>query len=360
MVITSTTDSAEQVKAALESRGFEASEVVDPDVEQAAEETPAETPAEEVQTETPAPAEGTGEPAGTTDGETVPGSEPDDDDEQEPDEPAPAGGKPKGKRGGFQKKIDKLTADKHRLEGELAATRRQLEGKPAGETPADQPVVDQGPVKPTRPKLADFDGDWDKYESAQSVYEEKKTEYDRSIALKEFNEQRQREQLAQVQQQIQGQFEQRKTAVMEKFDDYEEVIESLVAAGDVVFPGYLAEAFMESPQGPEVMYHLAKNVDEAKRILALSPRMQLLEIGKIEATLEANSKEKPTETVPATPARAAAPAPAQNQKPTTSKAPTPIKPVGARTATNTSSLAEAAERGDFKTYEKLRQAGVQI
>ena len=88
--------------------------------------------------------------------------------------------------------------------------------------------------------------------------------------------------------------------------------------------------------------------------------MQLLEIGKIEATLEANSKEKPTETVPATPARAAAPAPAQNQKPTTSKAPTPIKPVGARTATNTSSLAEAAERGDFKTYEKLRQAGVQI
>jgi hypothetical protein len=70
----------------------------------------------------------------------------------------------------------------------------------------------------------------------------------------------------------------------------------------------MAEAIIESEKGAEVLYHLGSHPDEAKRIAMLSPLAAARELGRIEARLSM-------------------PAPR-----TTTKAPPPVKPVGASDA----------------------------
>lgn len=77
------------------------------------------------------------------------------------------------------------------------------------------------------------------------------------------------------------------TAGKEKYPDFEEKV--IKGAETKAFPcGKVATlAVLHSPIGQEIAYYLATNVDDAKRIDALSPLEQAREMGKIEARLEA-------------------------------------------------------------------------
>lgn len=65
--------------------------------------------------------------------------------------------------------------------------------------------------------------------------------------------------------------------------DYEEVVKEFIEAGYLEdFDKGTGRAILESDLGQRVLYHLAKNPEEAERIAKLSPTRQVIEIGKLE------------------------------------------------------------------------------
>lgn len=99
----------------------------------------------------------------------------------------------------------------------------------------------------------------------------------------------------------------RETEFQATAKDYLDVVTPFVEEDLGSFSQPARAAIVESDIGPQVLYHLAQNPDEAERIAALSPVRQVAELGKIEVSLS-----KAAET----------PAPAK-----VSKAPAPITPV---------------------------------
>lgn len=104
-------------------------------------------------------------------------------------------------------------------------------------------------------------------------------------------------------QEIQDAYGDREEAALEKYDDFEQVAKN----PNLPVSEYMAQAIMASDVGPDVLYWLGSNPKDAARIAKQPPLMQAREIGKIEASLEANPPVKKT-----------------------SSAPTPISPVVAR------------------------------
>lgn len=68
-----------------------------------------------------------------------------------------------------------------------------------------------------------------------------------------------------------------------KYADYDAVTRN----PNVPITGEIVELAMDSDVGPELVYHLGKNPQEAARIAALPPKRQAVEIGRLEARLTA-------------------------------------------------------------------------
>lgn len=107
----------------------------------------------------------------------------------------------------------------------------------------------------------------------------------------------------------------------------------------------MGDAIMDSELGPEILYHLGSNPDEAARISKLSPIAQVREIGKLEASLA-----KPADTGAASEDE---PAP---QKTAISKAPPPI-PRPAGSASKPAPSAKSIESMSQQEYRALRESG---
>lgn len=216
--------------------------------------------------------------------------------------------KPKGK-GGFQRRIDKLTAKIHELEGRLA-------------TPAAQPKAEETkPAAPQdKPKLESFDS-YDAYVEALTDWKlEQREKARREAEAKDKAE-------AEVQAKL-STWEQSQKAAREKHDDYDDALESVA---HIKVPREIQRAIVESDQKAELAYHLAKNPGELERIVALEPLKAAIEIGKLEAKLTQ---------------------PPAEPKPRVSAAPKPPKPV-TPVATPTKTIYDA---DDYQAYRKLRMA----
>ena len=113
-----------------------------------------------------------------------------------------------------------------------------------------------------------------------------------------------------------------------KYEDWEEIV------GELKPSSPLHAAIMEADNGEDIAYYLGKNLEEAKRIVALSPRAQIREIGKLETKLAA---EPPKPRAP-------------------SKAPAPITPI---TGTKAAEVAEVKDGMTYQDFVKVinRQLG---
>lgn len=109
----------------------------------------------------------------------------------------------------------------------------------------------------------------------------------------------------------------------EKYDDFNEVLDSGKFITEV-----MRDTILESDTPVDLAYHLCKNVKEARRIASLSPARQAAEIGKLEDKLTA-----------APPAK----------KP--SAAPAPIEPVQANGGNNDNSIKPSM---GFEEFMKIR------
>lgn len=71
----------------------------------------------------------------------------------------------------------------------------------------------------------------------------------------------------------------------EAMPDFEDKVLLGAQRGDWACSQEMGEALRVSDKGPELAYHLASNPSEAARIYRLSPALQLMELGKLEAKL---------------------------------------------------------------------------
>ena len=272
--------------------------------------------------------------------ETAPASEPEP--MQEEDQ------RPKGK-GGFQKKIDKLTKEKSEalsakalLERELADFKdrfTEIEARLAGK-PAGTPDEKAKPEFLTRPMPLESEigtkyKDWNEYilDLVDWKSDEKLAKRDQLAQQNETQE---------IQESRQENYREAAKEFADQHPDFNEAIANATKAG-MKLPEPIIDLIQELPNGPEVTYYLVTNPDEALELIGMSPAMGFAAIGRISQGLEQESKPAPK--VP----------PA---KKIVSTAPAPVKPVAGHSARSASSP-EDLSKSDPEAYIRRRVAEIQ-
>lgn len=192
---------------------------------------------------------------------------------------------------GVQKRIDRLTRDKYRLQAELEVARRQA---PQAET---KPQPSEG-----EPKADQFKS----YEEYLEARAEWKAEQRVEKRLGELREKAQRQAGQAEQEKLQAQWEKRVADAITTYDDFEEV----ALSPEVPISEPMMAAILRSPKGADVAYHLGKNHDLAAQIAGLDPISAAIRIGELAASLSRPTPKK------------------------TTGAPPPISPVGGRASTS--------------------------
>lgn len=201
------------------------------------------------------------------------GEEGDEGDVPQQEQPKPA------KRGGFQKKIERLTrevAERDRLIQLLANNTTKGQAK-------DQPAPSQ--VDSDAPPKAD---DFDSYED----YITAKARHTVQQELKRDAAERQKQEGEAKFNEVQTQFAGRLEKASEVYADFDDAMENL--QGLPAHP-MVATALMQSEKGVDVLYWLGTNPEEAARIHKMHPLAQVREIGRIEATLSQPAARKVTQ-----------------------------------------------------------------
>jgi hypothetical protein len=220
-------------------------------------------------------------------------------------------------KGGFSKRIDKLTARNYQLEkerqqflDEIAEVKKLLAGKeaPAKSAPSEKPTPDK----------------FNTYEDYVEALADWKSEQKVSKALEE----REQETAKKVQDaQIKETFDSYNKRVSEfrgEHDDFDEV----VGRDDISIPQSVQLAIVEMDNGPEVAYYLGQHPEEAEKLLNMSPLKSVMAIARISDSL---TKESPE---PRPVSRAAA----------------PVKPVGSSSTRSSVSLEDLPQR----EYNRIR------
>jgi len=198
-------------------------------------------------------------------------------------------------------RIGHVTKQLSAKDQELAETRRQLEAAQALLTAKQAvPGEEQTPVAPVQP-------------SGPKTYTQE--DFEAAVAAR-----------AEVEAFNQRADEMYNTGA-EKFDDWKDTVDTLVASG--FMNKDLLDAAMAVEDGPAVLHHLGTNLDEAERISALPPIRKAAEMAKLSAKLAA------PKTVPV------------------SGAPTPIKPLNG-SPNPTVDLQRVADEGDMSAYVAAR------
>ena len=230
--------------------------------------------------------------------------------EQAPEGTADEEAKPKGK-GGFQKRIDKLTQQVRTLQEQLASKETV---KPAEETkPA---VTTQG-----KPRLEDF--------STYEDYTEALTEWKMDLKLAKLQEDQAKQRQQKEAESKTLTWNQRVESARSKYEDFDEV----ALDPDIPVSAAMAEVIQDSEAGPDLAYFLGQNPVEAARIATLSPIAAARELGKIEAKLT--------------------PAPDTKPKPAATPKPKPVTPLAGKTAPTIDLNSDSIS---LREYRKLREA----
>jgi HAMP domain-containing protein len=158
----------------------------------------------------------------------------------------------------FQKRIDEVTAAKYEAQRQADYWRGLAEGR-------SKPEAVQAP-QAGPPQLEQFD-DYDAYEQARIDY---------AVEQRLGKAEQEKQQRAAL-----TTYQEREAAIRASKPDFDTVALNPRLPVTVT----MAQAIHESDLGPEVLYHLGSNPQEAARISALSVARQAAEIGRIEAAL---------------------------------------------------------------------------
>lgn len=229
--------------------------------------------------------------------------------------------KPKKKKGGFKKRIERFQKQLSEKDQKIQFLEQQMsKGKTSDEAAQVKPQVDNS-AKPTP----------DKFETHEE-YIDALTDW--KIESKEkLREQKQKESEAKSGYQKQVESYQSKVAEIKKtHDDFDEVMEDV---DDVKVSAAVHEIILDSDLGPALAYELAKNKSEFERINKLNPLAAAKEIGKIEARLSNQSESKKEIKV--------------------TKAPQPLKAIGAGSKGTIQKSPDDMSYEEFKEWRKTHK-----
>jgi len=232
------------------------------------------------------------------------------------------------KKGGFQRRIDKLNARYSAAQAEIEHWKTVALKSGADDSRKPEPKADLSKsVQPDGKPVAD------NFES-HAEYVEALTDWKLEQRLKARDAEEQRRSLEAEQQRAQREHFERVQTFAKQHDDFEEALSDV---DDIPVSAAFQELIVTSDQGPALMYELAKNRKEYERIAQLSPLACARELGKIETRIAARASE----------------ASAKKPEPKTTKAPKPIEPVGGSKGTVQKSLDDPDL--SFAEYERMRR-----
>lgn len=191
-----------------------------------------------------------------------------------------------------QREAERLAAEANqRLDAALKALERQT-GQSADQATKKADADDPRPKRETFDDPQAYDEaliEWSSRRASTAAATEARKE---SIAAQQKAEQTR----------IQSEWGEKVAKVADKYPDFEDVAYS--AEVPVTFA--MSNAILLADNGPDLAYHLGKNPEVAKRIAALNPVQQAMEMGKLSVSLL--------------------------EKPSVSRAPPPVRPIGTRAA----------------------------
>lgn len=178
---------------------------------------------------------------------------------------ADSGEKESKVRGGFQRRIDRLTRDYRDTERDRDHWREMAMRFQQSQAPQ--------PEAPKAKTLADFEYDEGRF---QNYLLEQATARATAAARKQLEEENSRKTA-----------EQRRNTFIKRETDYANAVEDYyeVTRGQVPITAEMAEVIAESADGPALAYHLGKNLALAEQISQMSPLAQARELGRLEAKL---------------------------------------------------------------------------
>jgi hypothetical protein len=246
----------------------------------------------------------------------------DDDDEQEVSAKGDEGLK-KPKRG-FKRRIEKLNQKLSQAEAQAEHWRQQALRAQQPEAVKEEVVTAQVQAQKGEPDAND-------YESATDFY--------RAHAKWAAQEELRAVKESERQEKLRTEAESKKTAFIGKVDEFKKAHEDfedvLSDVDDIQMSPAISQAILESDNGPELMYELAKNAEEYARICSLSPFDAVRALGRFEARLAKPSESK------------------QVTKPKqTTKAPPPPKPISTSSASGKKSVYD--DNISQAEYERIR------
>lgn len=227
----------------------------------------------------------------------------------------------------IEKRLAKERRKRSDLENRLRITEElHLRGKPADTVQPAAPANGSG--EPTRENYQDYESFLEaraEWRAAQAV-EKRLAERD----------QKQKQESAQEQAAKQAaEFRKRMNESAKGLEDFEDVIAEAVRDPSQPVSRLLAEPLDAVENPAAVLYHLAKNPDEAERIAALPMARQAREVWLLEGKLKTQLKT------------------------TASRAPAPVEPVGGKAAVGTDEITgnETPEEFLRKRHAQLRKSG---
>ena len=179
---------------------------------------------------------------------------------------------------GVQKRIDELTANWREAERREKFLMQQIERLQT--QPASQEKKPEAPQAPTGRPTIDQYGNVDDYVAAVTDWKLAQVEKEREAKTREAQARQEQETLARK---VTEQTEKAR----QKYADFDDVV---VHNPDLPITQTMAQSLVEMDAGADVAYHLGKNPQEAARIAALPASRQLIELGKLEASLSFNAK----------------------------------------------------------------------
>jgi hypothetical protein len=186
-------------------------------------------------------------------------------------ESAPVDAEAQSKEDGFQKRINKVTADKYaekRRADELQKRIEELEATKVQASTGDAP------------KLEDFDFDQDKFNQALIDH--------RVNAAIAASQAKQAQEAVQARTQETARTYEQLVTELGK-DDFYEVANNI----PVLDQGLVAE-LMSTKEGVEMIYHLGSHLDVADKIANMPPLQAMGELGRISAGMSAQPQIKPS------------------------------------------------------------------
>lgn len=170
-------------------------------------------------------------------------------------------------------RIDELTRNMREREREAEYWRGVAEGRNKPETGNDAEGANAAD-EDVMPDPADYD------------YGEADPKYLVDLALhttrKEIAEARLREVVEANLRRVEDDWQSKTTAAKEKYPDFDDKVIATAAKGEWPCSPVVSLGIKTSEVGADIAYHLATNVEEAKRIHALTPIEQARELGKLE------------------------------------------------------------------------------